>query len=265
LKDLSTLSSYLTTSESVRLISDLGVAELTIFKEGLVYIYREFNPEIVEDPWFIRPWFTVAVCLGICLIPLIIVKKIEKLRFMALIGISAILTFVVLVVYNFFKESSDRDWDFSGLGLTAFPPSDEPFEAIAAIPNILLAFLYQMNFFPIYKGMKNSSDRKMLNASWTGCISCFFIYSSVSFLGYLTYGNAINKSNFLRFLNKEQIGEVLYLVINLVFLGSVLCSFPIIFFGARNNFIALFKVLRSAANKKDNHIRSSRFARSGIE
>lgn len=192
----------------------------------------------------------MAICLGVCLIPLIVVQKIQKLRFLALLGISAISAFVVMVVYNFFKESSDRGWDFSGLNLTAFPPSDEPFEAIAAIPNILLAFLYQMNFFPIYKGMKNSSDKKMTNASWVGCIACYFIYGCVAFLGYLTYGSAINDSNFLRFLNKDQIGSALYLIMNIVFISSVLCSFPIIFFGARNNFIALIKIIKSATTNE---------------
>jgi hypothetical protein len=33
---------------------------------------------------------------------------------------------------------------------------------------------------------------------------------------------------------------------NGIFLMSVLCSFPLIFYGARNNFIAIFKVIKSS-------------------
>lgn len=57
------------------------------------------------------------------------------------------------------------------------------------VPNILLAFLYQMNFFPIYKGMKEGSDKRMTNASWVASLACYFIYMSVAFLGYITYGS----------------------------------------------------------------------------
>jgi amino acid permease len=56
-----------------------------------------------------------------------------------------------------------------------------------------------MNFFPIYKGMKNASDKKMLNASLIGTLACYFIYVTVGVLGYLTYGDLLGKaeSNYL--------------------------------------------------------------------
>lgn len=184
---------------------------------------------------------------------------------MALVGISSILTFVILVIYNFFKESIDRDWNFSSLNLIAFPDPHEPFEAIAAIPNILLAFLYQMNFFPIYKGMKNGSDKRIINASWIACIACYVFYGCVAFLGYFTYGDQITTSNFLKVLDRRYIGDALYLIMNIVFLSSVLCSFPIIFFGARNNLIALVKVMQMKSEIEHKDARSSRFIRSGIE
>jgi hypothetical protein len=36
----------------------------------------------------------------------------------------------------------------------------------------------------------------------------------------------------------------LYYVMNITFLCSVFCSFPVIFFGAKNNFIAFFKLFK---------------------
>lgn len=38
---------------------------------------------------------------------------------------------------------------------------------------------------------------------------------------------------------------------NGIFLISVLCSFPLIFYGARNNFIALFKIIKSPDNSNN--------------
>lgn len=129
----------------------------------------------------------MGICLAVLLLPFVIVEKIQRLRFLALIGISAISIFVVTVIYNFFDATARRDWTLPK-DISAWPPGDEPLKAIAVVPNILLAFLYQMNFFPIYKGMKESSDKRMLNSSWVASLACYVIYMSVAFLGYLTYG-----------------------------------------------------------------------------
>jgi amino acid permease len=156
-----------------------------------------------------------------------LVEKIQKLRFLALIGVSAISLFVVSVVYNFFKKTSG--WNLPDT-LHAFP-TENPLKAIASIPNILLAFLYQMNFFPIFKGMKNASDKRMTTASWVASGACYIIYVSVAFLGYMTYGNNSDpdkaiQPNFLNILQREEIGDWLYIIMNLVFmisLSSILC------------------------------------------
>ncbi len=52
----------------------------------------------------------------------------------------------------------------------------------------MLALAYQMNFFPIYKGMKNSCDDKMAKASLVGIGTCGFCYLLVGILGYSLYG-----------------------------------------------------------------------------
>lgn len=79
--------------------------------------------------------------------------------------------------------------------INLFPKN--PFDAISVIPNILLAFVYQVNFFPIYKGLAGSTDKKMLNSSLIGTTLCFTIYSITGLLGYLSYGNDLKSSNFL--------------------------------------------------------------------
>ena len=68
---------------------------------------------------------------------------------MAFLGVSGITVFVIALVINFFIELSQSDWEIK-YELDPFPRDWG--KAIAALPNIMLALAYQMNFFPIFKG-----------------------------------------------------------------------------------------------------------------
>jgi len=48
-----------------------------------------------------------------------------------------------------------------------------------------------MNFFPLFKGMKNSSDHKMKMASLAGVGICSTAYLLVGILGYSLIGSKI--------------------------------------------------------------------------
>ena len=126
--------------------------------------------------------------------------------------------------------------------MKTFP--DDWFGAIASIPNLILALGFQMNFFPIYKGMRNASDKKYAQATLTGILVCSFSYLLIGILGYhLVYSLQGKDEVFANFLTNFDYDPndqpFIYFVINIGFLLSVFFAFPIIFFGARNNFIAL--------------------------
>lgn len=80
----------------------------------------------------------------------------------------------------------------------------------------------------------------MLRASLTGVLGCAFFYLLVGYMGYCLYGNNV-KGNFLLALERDNINDVLFILMNGGFLVSVFFSFPVMFFGARNNFIAISK------------------------
>ena len=73
---------------------------------------------------------------------------------------------------------------------------------MAALPNIMLAFAFQMNFFPIFKGLKNSCDEKMSKASFAGIGACCLFYVIVGNAGYAIYGDRA-QANFLTSLDKD--------------------------------------------------------------
>ena len=88
----------------------------------------------------------------------------------------------------------------------------------------------------------NSTDEKMTKASIFGLLGCAFFYFLVGSMGYCTYGRAV-KGNFLLNFHKNDINEGLFIILNFGFLVSVFFSFPVMFFGARNNFIAITKTV----------------------
>lgn len=67
----------------------------------------------------------------------------------------------------------------------------------------MLALSYQMNFFPIYKGLKNSNDSKMSKASLTGLLACSFFYILVGNMGACLYGRSVYGNFLLNFERKD--------------------------------------------------------------
>jgi amino acid permease len=62
---------------------------------------------------------------------------------------------------------------------------------MAALPTLLLAYNWQFNLFPVFKGMQNPTDKKMFYCMITGYSMASFLYLSVGILGYATYGDAV--------------------------------------------------------------------------
>ena len=81
----------------------------------------------------------------------------------------------------------------------------------------------------------------MSRASLVGLCTVAFFYILVGNLGYAMYGKDV-QTNFLLNLKIDDLSDVLFFGMNGGFLISVFFSFPVMFFGARNNFIALIQM-----------------------
>lgn len=135
----------------------------------------------------------------------------------------------------------ERDWQVAPT-VTAFPQDWLKFSAV--IPNVILSLTIQPNFFPIYKGMRRSNDHRITSAAMTAILCCGSMYLIIGLFTYLLYGSAL-KANFLLVLDKKDIGTFLYYGMNAGFLAFIILAFPIVFFSARNNFIAIVKLIRA--------------------
>ena len=153
---------------------------MIIFKTAINKIYFDIKG---DDDLFLMKKYMLVLILAIFETPLTLVSKMEKLKYMALAGVAGICIFMIAFVVFFIVASLDDNPDNNPAGnMKAFP--DHGLEAIAAVPTLLLALNYQMNFFPIYKGMKDVTDRKMEKAALAGISFCVFSYLLVGILGY---------------------------------------------------------------------------------
>jgi hypothetical protein len=181
-------------------------------------------------------------------------SKIQKLKTMAFLGVSGIVAFMSSFVVFFLVASLDQDpANNPAGGMQMFP--QKWFGAAATVPNVLLSVSYQLNFFPIFKGMKNVTDAKMGKASGLAIAFCTISYLLVGILGYQYVGNGVT-ANFLNSLSYEKISPAFFFIINISFLLSIFFAFPIMFFSCRNNFIAIVKLF--VAPKEQDKSRSWR-------
>lgn len=80
----------------------------------------------------------------------------------------------------------------------------------------------------------------MSRACMVGLSTVAFSYILVGNVGYTMYGQDV-QTNFLLNLKIDDLSDILYFGMNGGFLLSIFFSFPVMFFGARNNFIALIQ------------------------
>ena len=173
--------------------------------------------------------------------PLAFVTKIEKFKIFNFIGIAGIITFIVTLVIFFVTALADSDPGNNPVGGMLLFPEDW-FEAASSVPNMILSLEFHFNMYPIYKGMKDPSDKKMANATFMGVFFCFLIYLLTGFIGY-DYAGPGTQTNFLESISYEKTSKVFFFILNVSFLVSVFFSFPLLFFSSRDNMIAVGNII----------------------
>ena len=111
--------------------------------------------------------------------PLTLLNKIEKLKTFSLIGVLGIAVFIFTFLVYFIIKIADNE----GIRELSMLP-DDWYKAIATIPNIFFSLTFQTNFFPIFKGLKQSCDSRMMKVVIYGIWSCIGSYLLLGFLGY---------------------------------------------------------------------------------
>ena len=124
-------------------------------------------------------------------------------------------------------------------------------KAIASIPNIIFSLTFQSNFFPIFKGLEASNDRRMIKVVVIGTLLCISSYLLLGFLGFSITSSKAISPNFLQEVSFQNTNTLLFSFMNGGFLVSLFFAFPIIFFSCRNNFISIIKVITGKEENKE--------------
>lgn len=231
---------------SLIFIDNLGVCilEFILIKSSIKNIAQEVSGDPnITDNFYLSSWFIIII-VGLIEFPLVLIKKIEKLRIFSFIGVTGVLVFAVGIIVLYINKKIDG---FPGMHLEPFPR--DWFAAASALANIIFAFDFQTNFFPIFKGLKDASDSKMEKACLVGLICCAVPYLMVGFLGYSLAGDG-SEANFLKSIPYTDTNPVLYFIINASYISSILFAIVLIFFSSRNNFISMVNILRRRAKRK---------------
>jgi amino acid permease len=126
------------------------------------------------------------------------------------------------------------------------------------VPNFIFAITFQSNFYYLFKGLRAPSDGKMATTAFSAVMFCVGSYLLVGILGYNYAGDAI-EANFLASFSYATTSKFFYFLLNISYLVSIFCAFPIMFFSCRNNFIVLVKLAttrnrRVAALKREEEL-----------
>mmetsp|Transcript_70971 Transcript_70971/g.82623 ORF Transcript_70971/g.82623 Transcript_70971/m.82623 type:complete len:524 (+) Transcript_70971:41-1612(+) len=190
--------------------------------------------------------------VALIMLPLAFAKKMARLKIVSLIAVSGISVFCILTFYIFIKK-----WIEGSLpgGINFLPSSDFSLvRGITCVPTVFLAFTFQFNFFPVYKSLKDANDLRMRKVTLLSLTMVLSFYILVALCGYLSYGPAITSEGLIDSFSANDLGSALYLILMFAFLLSSTLSFPLMFFGARNN---IWSVILSISKrmKKDWRIR----------
>lgn len=72
-----------------------------------------------------------------------------------------------------------------------YPVEFNFYSAFVSLPTLILAYTWQYNLYPIFKGMKVPTDANLMVCTTLSHIGGFSIYMTVGLLGYATYGQKV--------------------------------------------------------------------------
>ena len=199
------------------------IGQIIILKQGIRKIVENFvDPQSdALSQFYLSPSF-FAIVIGLLQIPLVIVKKIEKLRYMAFFGVIGIIVFLISFLIHFFQSVEGNKWCRNDVVFA----NHDLFEIASVLPNFIFALGIHPNIFPTYKGIEKTNDRKMKMASLSGMIGAIVICSIFGSTAYCLTGHDA-KGNFLLNFLKQDIGTSLYIILNISFMIAVFMSLPL--------------------------------------
>jgi amino acid permease len=186
-----------------------------------------------NEHFYFQQWFLIIV-VSMIMLPFIFTKSMNSLKSLSFLAVSGICIFSVITIYNFIKTCAEGNYD--GSTINFFPSSDLNFAtALSSVPSVILAFTFQFNFFPVYKSLNNPTDKTMKFTTFFALSMACTLYLIVAIMGYLSFGSSVSDQGLLENFSSDNLGLPLYVIVLITFSMSSTFTFPLMFFGAREN------------------------------
>ena len=223
---------------------------LVPLKSFLYLIFSEFS-------WFKdqggQPNSCLLIALLVVIVPLSMMKRVDKLWITSMMGVLFILTFVVVsTAYTFYYKLTDktvvcRDGHKSPdphESYKIFPSggTDSIAVVLSAISIIMSTFICQLSIFPMFKEVIlnesiTSSSLKMIKSTKIAITGVFFLYLTAATSGYILWKSISEKPSSILACYDPSIPLIAVVYIGMSF--SLMFSFPLVLFSARQSIISL--------------------------
>uniref|UniRef100_A0A7C9DI66 Amino acid transporter transmembrane domain-containing protein n=2 Tax=Opuntia streptacantha TaxID=393608 RepID=A0A7C9DI66_OPUST len=185
--------------------------------------------------WWTSRAFALLIVVLLVILPLVLFRRIDSLRYTSALSILLALVFVVIssvMAIQALVEGKTQslrlvpDFSTHGTFLSLF----------TTIPVFMTAFGYHINIHSIKAELGEPSDMKL--AVRISLIICAAFYFSIGFFGYLLFGDSINGDmlvNFDQYAGVSMVGLVINAIVRLSYAAHLMLVFPLMFYTLRAN------------------------------
>ncbi|KAF9597740.1 hypothetical protein IFM89_021227 [Coptis chinensis] len=190
--------------------------------------------ELFGIHWWNSRAFTLFCIMIFVMLPLVLLRRVESLRFTSAVSVFLAVVFVVIstvmAICALWKGRTNRPKLLPDMAhQTSF------LELFTAVPVIVTAFTFHFNVHPIASELRKPSD--MVSAVRISLVLCAAIYCAVGFFGYLLFGESTMAdilANFDQNLSST-VGSLLNDTVRLSYALHLILVFPLLNFSLRIN------------------------------
>ncbi|PON83243.1 Amino acid transporter, transmembrane domain containing protein [Trema orientale] len=193
----------------------------------------------VLQEWFGIHWwnsreFALLVTVVVVMLPLVLLKRVESLKFSSAVSVLLAVIFVaicsVMAIIALVQGKTRNP--------RLVPQLDEQtsfFDLFTAVPVIVTAFTFHFNVHPIGFELGKQSD--MITAVRISLVLCSAIYFAIGLFGYLLFGDSIESDILVNFdrSSDTSTGALLNAAVRLSYALHLMLVFPLLNFSLRGN------------------------------
>ncbi|CAN1178426.1 Amino acid transporter AVT6C [Linum perenne] len=220
------------------MITNLGCLVVYLIIIGDVLSGKEEHLGLLQGWFGVSYWnsraFALFLVLIFVLLPLVMFKRVESLKFSSAVSVLLAVIFVgissVMAMYALIQGKTHTP--------RLLPELDSQssfFELFTAVPVIVTAFTFHFNVHPI--GFELGSPSIMLSAVRISMVLCAVIYFAIGIFGYLLFGESIVADILVNFdkTSDTAAGAVLNNMVRLSYALHLMLVFPLLNFSLRAN------------------------------